>query len=179
VFIHNIPWNSDKNIGIAYNEMMERARSDEWILFTDYDAMFLCSNYGAQIQKVIDDNPEYGLFYSLTGKIGCTWQQARGIDWKIDDIVYYRELAKKQWDKYGSEVENVSEKNMGGSGFLILLKKDTWNKTGPFYDRGLLDVDWRYFSQAKKAGIKIGLMKGILLYHYYRGTSSNDVSHLK
>jgi hypothetical protein len=69
-----IPYNTDKNIGIYYNEAMELLPNDnDWMVFVDGDTIFTTADYGSLIKDVIQDNPDYDMFTCYTNRVGCKW----------------------------------------------------------------------------------------------------------
>lgn len=173
------PFDLNKNIGVYYNQAMSMIDDSDWCCFVDGDAMFTTASYGQQIETILQANPSYGLLYATTNRIGCEWQKADGIDTKNDDIKYHRKVGESIWMKFGSKVEKVNCYKTGGSGFLILVNKQTWKMAGTFSQYGMLGVDWNFFERVKRARVdNIGLMKGIYLYHWYRGGDSANTKHL-
>lgn len=186
---HHQPYDPGKNIGQYYNAAMDRVGPRDWVCFTDADAVFTTSDYGTQINDILRENPKYGLLYAVANRIGCEWQVARELnagsahgpalaDWNDDDMAHHRAIGLDLQAKQRTRVVDMTPASQGGSGFLILVSKSAWERAGGFREFGMLHVDWSFFEAAKAAGVKVGLMAGLYLYHWYRGGNRADTSHL-
>lgn len=173
----NIPYRLDSNLGRAYNDFMKKVPENEWALFLDHDAMFTTKYWYRNLHEVIDNNKNYGLFYGMTNRIYPKNQKFKDVSESNHDIRYHRQIGISAWNTYGSNVNDVSNSNKGfQSGVIILINKSTWNKVGGFVD-GFLGVDNDIHKKCIDNNIKVGIMKGIYVYHWYRG--DGDTSHLK
>ena len=174
------PYSVDKNIGQYYNSEMELLPNDtDFRCFTDGDSMFTTETYGHAIMDYVEEYPECGVFVCMTNRIGCEWQKQPGVDEDEHDIRYHRRLGEKiQADQY-LEIEDVSDVPHGSvlGGVLILIRKDVWKQIGGFKTQGILGVDNHLHWACQEHGLKVYLMKGIFLYHFYRGLTG-DKSHL-
>jgi len=174
-------WDTDKNIGKAYNREMELLPNDsDYACFLDGDAMFLTPYFGKVIESVVDEYPECGVFTCMTNRVACDWQIPDKVDWESDDIKYHRHIAQVHELVYGNDVEDVTYKPKTNvlSGVLILIRKDVWRKIGGFID-GMLGVDNALHWACQKHGEPVYLMLGVYVYHFYRGGNRNDTEHLK
>jgi GT2 family glycosyltransferase len=161
------------DLGWSYNNFMNLVNDDDWVLFLDHDAMFTTKNWFTQIEDIIEKNPEYSVFTCMTNRIGIRTQKLKGVDSENHNITYHRNIGKDLGEKYYSDV--VEYVNEYLSGVVILIKKDTWNKVGGFKP-GFLGVDNRLHKDCINNGIKVGLMTGVYVYHWYRG--DNDRTHI-
>jgi len=178
---YSIPYDINKNIGKYYNDFMKVLPNDnDYACFVDADTIFTTTDYGHIIQQIIIENPNVGVFTSVTNRIGCKWQLTPETNWDNDDMTYHRKLGRKLQDELGTQCEDKS--NVGAkepfSGILILVKKSTWKKVGGFLEEGMLGVDNDFSRKLQNFNEKIFLMKGIYLYHWYRGGNSSDSKHL-
>lgn len=177
---YSIPWDTQKNIGEYYNRFMEMMTDNDYACFIDGDAIFTTTFFGKQLEDIIDKHPECGLFTATASRIGSKWQ--RSGDWESDDMKTHREIGKHISEKFYDTVEDVSDKTVQDDlmgGVLILIKKSVWDKIGRFKKDGMLGVDNDIYLKAQKAGEKVYLMKGVYLYHYYRGGKQSNNNHLK
>lgn len=124
---HTIPWNSEKNIGKAYNEFMSLLNDEDWACFLDGDAVHTTSFFGKNIEQVIASNQDYGLFTCYTNRIGCSYQIPSGANWNNDSQNYHRDIGKKLWEKYKTNILDITN-NSPLSGVLILINKDKWSQ---------------------------------------------------
>ena len=110
-------------------------------------------------------------------------KQKNNMVFDSDDIAEHRKIAKKIQEKYKSKVvdldsilSNIYTDSLL-SGVMILsqkktevnLKRITGIKKLLFNESGMLGVDNEFHKKAKSQGLKIGLMQGVYIYHWYRG----------
>jgi GT2 family glycosyltransferase len=174
---HVIPWNSDKNIGISYNNMMKLIGTNDWVCFLDGDAVHTTTYFGSRIEEVIEKNPEYSLFTCFTNRVGCPYQIAPNVDKKNNDQSYHRNFGENLWNENKTLVMDITNKQEL-SGVLILINKKIWESVGGFKDSKMLTVDNDIHSKVRNSGNKVGLMKGIYVQHWYRNDNINDRKHL-
>ena len=175
---YNVPWNSDKNIGVAYNEFAALVPDDAWVCFMDADTIPTTAFYGKIVEDIISDNPKVLAFTCVTNRIGCPWQLAEGADWSNDDMKYHREFGQKQHEKYGTKVVDMTGMNHPMSGLFMCIHKSVWNKIKGASADGMLGVDQDLHKRIRAAGEHVYLAKGLYMYHWYRGGDKTDKSHL-
>lgn len=173
------PYSTEKNIGKALNEFCALVPDDDWICLQDGDMMYLTPDWGKQIQDVITSiDDSYGLIGCMTNRLARNVQRLGDID-DNHDILYHYEIAKDLKEKHYGAVEDVTSKRYI-AGMFMLFPKKVWNKT-KFKENNIAFDD--YFSKSViKNGYKLGLMKGLYVYHFYRGWSSSpktSKAHLK
>lgn len=183
------PYNTQKNIGVYYNYFVKSMyKDDDWVCFVDGDTIFLTEDYGDIIEQITNQNKEFKIFTCLTNRIGNPKQLVHNLDMNIseenkqknnmvfdsDDIAEHRKIAKKIQEKYKSKVvdldsilSNIYTDSLL-SGVMILSQKKTLKKL-LFNESGMLGVDNEFHKKAKSQGLKIGLMQGVYIYHWYRG----------
>jgi len=174
---HVIPWNSSKNIGKSYNDMMKMVGTNDWVCFLDGDAVHTTSFFGSRIESVVSKNTQYSLFTCYTNRIGCKYQIAPGVDQRINDQQYHRNFGENLWNKFNTEVIDVT-KQSPMSGVMLLVKKSSWELVGGFKEEKMLSVDNDIHIKFTKHGLKSGLMKGIYVQHWYRNGDSKNIKHL-
>jgi GT2 family glycosyltransferase len=81
------------------------------------------------------------------------------------------------WETYSTEVTDITNKQLF-SGVIILIKKSVWERLGGFKEDKMLAIDNDIHIKAIHAKLKVGLMKGIYVQHWYRGGNQNNKSHL-
>ena len=161
-----IAYDVERNLGRAYNGAMECATEDTWVAFLDHDAMFTTGLWREQLQQAIDENPGAGLITAVTNRIGCRRQIAPGCP-DNHRLREHFDFGHRMMDAHGSEVIDVT----GGpriSGVLLCLSRETWKRIGGFRD-GFFGVDNRAHEAVKAAGLRVYMMLGLYLYHWYRG----------
>lgn len=171
------PFSTEKNIGGCYNEAVSELPSDSWVVITDADTCFLTPEYGNQIAEVCDNTP-FQLIGCMTNRLGRPIQRHNGImsnDWDIRN--HYKIACQLRDDHYG-KVQDVTETKYI-AGMFMLFHKSTWERirfkeNTPYFD----DI----FSLAVvKSGGRLGLMRGLYMFHCYRMWSNNpkfDNEHL-
>lgn len=174
---HLIPWDSAKNIGKSYNQMMSLIDDNDWACFLDGDAVHTSPYFGKRIEDVINSNPTYSFFTCYTNRVSCKYQVAPGSDWNSNDWAYHRKLGDQLWNKNTTNVVDITKSQLL-SGVLILVKKSAWQSVGGFLETGMLGVDNDLHKKFKNAGLKVGLMTGIYVQHWYRGGNIHDKKHL-
>ena len=174
----NIPYapkEHNQNLGWAYNNFMRLLCDEDWACFLDHDAMFTTSTWYKTIENAIKDT-EYGLIYCMTNRINPTVQKFQNVDEDNHDIKYHRKVGKKSEDKYGHEVIPYDMSTYLPSGVCIIISQRAWRETPYGFKDGFLSVDNDIARQCREVGVKVGLMRGLYTYHWYRG--DGDKSHI-
>jgi len=187
------PRDHNLDLGWAYANFMDKLGIDDWACFMDHDAMFTTINWHQQLMDIISLYPEAGCFTCMTNRVGNPIQIA-GYDmgWlanesdpkqkhrkllyaKFDnhDIRNHRKIGKGLFENYYSDVMELDANHLM-SGVLILISKKIWKTIK--YKSGFLGIDNDLHSQCLKNGYKVYLMKGVYVYHWYRG--DGDYSHV-
>lgn len=175
------PMRGDKNLGSAINSHCELVKNEEdWICIIDQDTCFLYPFVSKQIEDVIEKHGEtYQLFSCVTNRLGLDWQLPYGLS-KDTNISNHYIIAEKHFKEYYDE---VVESKSPTAGLFMLFKKKTWfnNKfeDGIITKHGVF-IDWYFSASILKKGGKIGIMKGLYLFHYYRLHQKNarEYNHL-
>jgi glycosyltransferase involved in cell wall biosynthesis len=166
-----------KDIGAAYNRYMKLLPNDEdWACFIDHDAMWTTRDWFKQLGSILLDNPEYGLLSVCTNRIGNSDQKLSGFA-EESNILRHRVIGKQLFNQEGTKVKDVTDMHRI-SGVVMLIRKDVWKKAGGFMS-GFLGVDNDMHSRVAKAGFKVGIMRGIYVYHWYRQGDSDLPPALK
>jgi len=172
-YIPYAPRDKKLNLGWAYNNFMSMVNEDDWVLFLDHDASFTTRDWYTQIEEIINDNSEYGAFSCLTNRIGQRVQLLNGVNVNNHDMFYHRKIGSTLQERDKTKVIEFPNNEL--SGVIILLSKKTWNKIGGFKE-GFLGVDNTFHRDCINNNIKVGLMLGFYVYHWYRG--DGDKSHI-
>jgi len=184
---YTTPYNTEKNIGEYYNKFISLLpNDDDWACFRDGDTTFLTSNYGSVIEEAIKNNPQFSAFTCFTNRIGNPKQMLDTLNYplcdKSDDIRKHREISQQVHAQYGASVMDLDEWKSNiypdalMSGFLFLVTKKTATEI-KFEQEGMLGVDNSFHKRLQEKGLKIGIMKGVYLYHWHRG-GENTTNHL-
>ena len=114
----------------------------------------------------------------MTNRIGCLWQRTG--KWESDSDNYHNETGEMIARNFYDQVQDVSVVPRGEvmGGVLIMIRKSTWKNLGGFKPTGMLGVDNDIHWKAMDKGEKVYLMKGVYVYHWYRGGDVNNKQHL-
>ena len=180
------------NIGWAYNNFIKKLELDDWACFIDHDAMFRTIDWYQQLETIIKKYPETGCFAAMTNRLGNPNQV---VDYKCNleglskeeqktrhraylsmhhhnhDILYHRKIGAELQRKHALSVVSMDKSNLL-SGVLLLVSKKVWQRI-KFKD-GFFGVDNDFHLQCLENGIKVYLMKGVYVYHWYRGNQNDD-----
>jgi GT2 family glycosyltransferase len=169
------PFSVEKHFGKAINEFCEIIPNDsDWIVIQDGDMMYLSPNWGEIIQKTIERNQDYSLLGCYTNRLRGLHQVHEGRFSNDHNILNHLEIAKGY---SGFEVEPCKTI----AGLFMAFPKSTWKKVGGFIEKGYT-FDSDFSTKVRKAKMKIGLMKGLYVYHQYRPWAKNpfdNIKHLK
>lgn len=176
--LYNIPFSRDKNLGKAYNDFMKLLQPEDYAVFLDRDAMFTDTFYANQIEDIIKGSRQ-ALYTCLTNRVNCRQQIAEKVDWWNDDLKYHMRIGKELAEQKRNVVIDVTGIYPEISGVMMAVSKKWWDKVGGFNEGGMLGVDNNYHQRIRNAGGCVYLMKGVYVYHWYRGGDCKQVSHLK
>ena len=176
---HLVAWASDKNLSGYYNNEMEALPSeDDWCLFQDRDVWWPHPNYMNQIEEVINKyGDKFDLLTCMTNKVGTAYQVNQRMA-KVESSVEHTACAVNMWRGHGARLEDITN-NSPISGMVILAKKSLITEGRKLKDGLLLGADNEFHYIAKESNKRVGLMKGIYVWHYYRGDNPHDKSHLQ
>jgi len=186
--IHNpiIPYSLEKNLVYEYNYEMSRIpKDDDFGFFLDHDVLMTTYFWKKQINEVVNKYPECSMFLATCNRLNEMSIHQRIANLKdTNDIEYHREVGQLRWDEYGVEIIDYSiPKPCHFSGFLMLIRKSLWKKIGGFKawneKSNILGIDSRLHQDLYEAGEKVYVMKGIYLYHWYRGGNLTNKKHLE
>lgn len=167
------PYSTEKNFGKALNDFCELVPDNDWICLQDGDMMYLTPDWGVQIEAAIK---KYGQNFSL---IGCVTnrlskhkpiQLVPGVDYDNHDMRYHYQKALELKEKHYAEVEDITDKKYI-AGLFMLFPKRVWNKVK--FKENINYFDHQFSTDVIKAGGRLGLMKGLYVYHLYRIWSDN------
>lgn len=171
------PYDRQKNIGGAINQAIEQlnAADDDFIIHSDQDVLILLPDTKAHIMDILETT-DYGILGCLTNRLGSNDQLIMGM-FNEDSITAHVARAKKVWEYNGSSVAPAEVV----AAMLMCFKVSTWRKLGGF-DENRINFDWLFCTRAPRAGLKVGIMAGIMVFHLYRWNSkdpANDYKHLE
>lgn len=175
---YGVPYDSGKNLGMAYNFFADRVPDNAWLCLMDADTMPTTPDYGTLIEDIILAHPEVSAFTAMTNRVNCPWQVYEAA-WNSDDMVFHRNLGKQIKEHWGTQVADVTYAKHLMSGFFLCIKKSLWNEIGGAREHGMLGVDNNIHRRIRDVGDQLWLAKGLYFYHWYRGGNRHDTSHLQ
>ena len=117
------PWSDDKDLGKAYNEVMQSVGGDDWVCFTDMDAMHTTYFAPLHMKRIIQQHKGYGLFTAVTNRVFNREQIPYPEYWAQNDMDFHRAIGEALLQKHGTD---VIEAKQAISGVVILTSKDAW-----------------------------------------------------
>ncbi len=173
------PYSTEKNIGKALNEFCALIPDDDWIALQDGDLIYLTPEWGNQIADVVKNyGNKYSLIGCMTNRLGRPIQRYNGKFSDNHDMKHHYDIAVDLQSRYWGIVEDVTAKGRI-AGLFMLFPKSIWNKIK--FAENASNFDDLFSLEVLKAGGKLGLMKGLYVYHLYRIWSdkpSRDKGHL-
>jgi hypothetical protein len=172
--IHYItPFATDKNIGREYNARIEELPDDCWIVLRDGDTLFLTPNWGAQIEAIIQRHKDsFGVISCVTNRLRGLHQLHNHTFSECGDISKHVNIANALQEDYFDEVQSTDSI----AGLCMIFSKETW-KAHPFKEN-TLKFDSLFCSAIRKAGGKIGIAKGLYLFHLYRWGKEHPADYI-
>jgi hypothetical protein len=184
VQVHHItPGRSDKNIGKAINTIIEGLPDDDWICLRDIDTLPMYHEKIYQQCEEIAQRGDFDLVGCMTNRLGLHYQLVGGRKSNDSDIMNHRKIAVDLYNEHGT---NVMYMNQVIGGLFMLFSKKTWRTVGGFPEGGIQInghfFDYHFCQKIMRNRLRIGIAKGIYLFHYYRFQNGEDtrrnISHL-
>ncbi len=174
--VHTLtPFSLFKNLGRAYNEAMRMLAPDDWAILKDQDVLLLTPDTIRHIHEYTQRFPEAGLMTCWTNRISNVEQLYRGKISHDPNIRTHLVIAKHQEEK----LYQVTELVKPISGFIMVLKKSTWDRIKFTENLKCLGVDNDYHKRIRAIGMPVLRMDGIYVFHTYRMlTRTRDKTHL-
>lgn len=176
--IHHVtPFANDKNLGRAYNDAMSLIPDGHWACIRDYDVLFLLPDTCERINRYVEAYPDTALFTCFCNRIHPLSHQLYFKEINDNpDISFHIEIAKSL-RAVGLKTTPIYQHL---SGFLMVIKKETWLQFKFKETGGCVGVDTDIWRRLVAAGKKILRMDSVYVWHTYRMFSSvKDSSHLK
>lgn len=173
------PYSTEKNIGKALNEFCELVPDGDWICLQDGDIAYLTPTWGKQIEDTIKKHgKDFGLIGCMTNRLGRDIQRTGDVN-DHHDMLRHMDIAFKNELEYYAEVEDITSKKYI-AGMFMLFPKSVWKECK--FPENNIAFDDAFSILVRKKGYKLGLMKGLYVYHLYRAWSDNpskDRKHLR
>ena len=171
---YSTPFSTEKNIGKAYNEYMKTVPDGDWVCIRDGDTLFLTANWGAQIEAIVNRHKEsFGVISCVTNRLRGTHQLHNNTFSEEANISKHVEIANHLQEDYFDEVHTTTSI----AGLCMIFSKDTW-KANKFKENSL-HFDSQFCLDIKNKGGKIGIARGLYLFHLYRWGQADPKSYIK
>ena len=149
---------------------MSLVKDDDWVVMMDGDTLMFQANFGHIVQEYIEKYPDTGMFTCYASRSGRGWMMPKQNFMNVTNIMMHRGVALKLEREKHLKVKEINDKV---TGHLMCIKKETWNKIysgvrDKCKDLGILAVDTAISLSVLEAGMKIRLMEGLYILHYYR-----------
>jgi hypothetical protein len=164
------PYSFEKRLFVAWDRYMNLVQDEnDWACMADGDTCFLLPDFGHQIRQYIDRYPETGLFTCYASRTANKDQLLNGINSENPDLVFHRCQAEYCRENLHPGAKDIFK----AYGHLMVIQKKTWLKIRWLvkkYTRnsGLLDTDTAVSRAVRKNNLKIKVMEGMYILHYYR-----------
>jgi hypothetical protein len=173
----------DKNIGKAINDIVKGLPDQDWVCFRDIDSFPLMHEHFFKQCEEIASRDEFDLIGCMTNRLNLEGQLYAGVISENPDVLHHKKIAIELFNQHGSSVVSTYQ-NIGG--LMLFFPKRLWLSVGGFDEGSIVSSKGNYFDhefceKAKKAKAKIGIAKGIYLFHFYRFGSEKpnlDNKHL-
>jgi hypothetical protein len=184
VNVHHItPGRSDKNIGRAINEIVKALPDNDWICLRDIDTLPMYHEKIYQQCEHIAQAGEFDLVGCMTNRLGLHYQLVGGRKSNDSDILNHRKIGVDLYKEHGNDIMAIQQV-IGG--LFMLFPKSTWKTVGGFPEGGIQIqghfFDYHFCKKVMQQRLRIGIAKGIYLFHYYRFEHKEDtrkaISHL-
>jgi GT2 family glycosyltransferase len=137
-----------------------------WGCLMDLDTMFLTPDAGIILYEYTKLYPDTGLFTCWTNRIHplAHHQLLNGHVSENDRVRDHIAIAKER----KAQLYKVKELTSEVSGFLMMIKKETWKEIKFIESGRALGVDNDYCWKLLAAGKSIRRMEGLYIWHSYR-----------
>lgn len=157
------PYSREKNIGKALNEFCAMVPGDSWIVLQDGDIMYLTDYWGTQIEDIISMNADFDLIGCMTNRLKSNHQLYLGKFSDDSDIRNHIVIAEQL---HSSDYDTVEQTEKPIAGMFMLFPKRTWIKYQ--FKENTPTFDTHFSRSILRSGGKIGIAKGLYVFHKYR-----------
>ena len=166
------------DIGKGINDTIRMLPEDSWICLRDIDTMFLLPEQPMWIETLVRSNPQYDVIGASCNRLGSTYQLFDGERSEDPNIENHIQKARVARLVFGGDIEEVPY-GVPLAGFFLLFRKSLWQEI-PFEERSI-QFDLIFSNKLHPEGKRLGIMRGMYLFHIYRLGSQNpqmSISHL-
>jgi GT2 family glycosyltransferase len=160
---YSTPYSTSKNFGGAINDFCELIKDpQDWIVIRDMDTLFVQTHAGYVISRSLElHGSNFGLIGCMTNRLRGKHQLHNGEFSNNHDIKHHYEIGTH----YQSFEIEKTDKVIAG--MFMAFQKKTFDLVGGFSENDKY-FDIIFSSKILKAGLNLGIMKGLYIYHMYR-----------
>jgi glycosyltransferase involved in cell wall biosynthesis len=174
---HHIPWNKNKCIGTAYNEILALYKDEDWVTVMDADAMHTTNEWYKELEEAIAKYPNAMGFGCRSNRLRTIQQTVIGVDIDNHDIFYHRKIGGWLANKFKNHVTPHFNKDQAGqfTGLWFAFNVGFMRKIGGFYVSGnQQSTDNIFHKNIVDAGKEFYILDAVYVYHWYRADSEYD-----
>lgn len=171
--IHYIqPFRTDKNIGKSINDAINdlRCNDEDWIVHVDQDVCFLRPDSKKQIEEILSTT-DCRLLGVMTNRLNIKHQLHDSLFSENDSIQHHLSIANERHDNYYGEVQDIKRGPIAA--MVMCFKYSDWKSIGGFKENNI-QFDIQFSDEIRLKGCKLGVMKGVYVFHLYRMWSNKD-----
>ena len=164
------------DIGKGLNEHIDLLPDNAWVCVRDQDTLLF--EGAGRIIDTIADSTDYDLIGAMTNRLRDKNQLYGGRLSNEPDINEHIRIAGELFSIHDFV---VAPANFDLAGVFLLFRKSLWRDVGGFATKSI-KFDKQFTQDARRKGARIGIAKGLYVFHLYRwGRSSpcNHVAHLQ
>ncbi len=160
-----IAYDLKRNLGGAYREHLDRLKPGDHCCFLDHDAIWTTRDWYPRLLEAIARYPDAGLFGAMTNRIGNKQQIAPGAP-PGHDMAAHRLFGEAQLKRFGTEAIDITSAHLL-SGVVMLFTAKAISKIK--ISDGFFGVDNEAHKEVRRAGLRVYLLRGLYVQHWYRG----------
>lgn len=169
------PYALNGNLGDVYNDCSYGHDDEDWICILDQDICILDSRLKWWVAQTIEAHPEIDIFGCMTNRLKSPEQRSSKMFGETD-IVKHKKRTIQHWNQFKTTVRELKENELAG---MFMLMRARVLRSVKFRN-GLLYLDSDFSKRAREIGYKIGIMRGIYVFHYYRlAEGEKNINHLR
>ena len=174
---HHIPWNKNKCIGTAYNEILSLYKDEDWVTVIDADAMHTTNEWYKELEAAILKYPNAMGFGCRSNRLRSVQQMVMGVDIDNHDMFYHRRIGGVLASKFKDQATPHFDKDHAGhfTGLWFAFNVGFMKKIGGFYKSGNQQLTDNVFHKAiVDAGKEFYILDAVYVYHWYRADNEYD-----
>lgn len=153
------------DIGKAINETIAHLPDDAWICLRDFDTLFLLPQQGNWIEQIVETDPPFDLIGCSTNRLSSGYQLFGGERSEDPNILHHMNNAVAAYQQHGLSIEEVPV-GTPLAGMFLLFRKSLWEEFK--IEERSIQFDLILSEQLQDAGKRLGIARGIHIFHTYR-----------